>query len=198
MRIWIRNNAFFHANLRICDLGTGTPNCDLEINHYICICGFAICGLAQLRNVRICDCEMSPRICDLWINEMEMSAPRLCIYKTPNFNIFAESEEECWVQVRLVLHHLLDRSGSRPSLSYPLQVQYIRNKHITHFSKHFFFLQFSNFFIVFSYFFLLHSSFIWLFLQFHNLFSYPPAAFHLVVLLHKKNLYSLRSRSWVS
>jgi hypothetical protein len=31
------------------------------------ICRFAICGLAHLRNLLACDCEMSPRICEFAI-----------------------------------------------------------------------------------------------------------------------------------
>jgi hypothetical protein len=27
------------------------------------VCGFVICGLAQVRNLLICDCAMSPKIC---------------------------------------------------------------------------------------------------------------------------------------
>ncbi len=53
MRICIRNTAYFLRNLRICDLR------DWDIKK---ICGFAICGLI-ITNLRIYDCEMSPRIC---------------------------------------------------------------------------------------------------------------------------------------
>ncbi len=45
MRIWIRNTAFFLANLRVCELRTGTPGK---------FCKFAICGLIST-NLRICD-----------------------------------------------------------------------------------------------------------------------------------------------
>ncbi len=51
MRIWIRNTAFFHANLRICDLRTGTLSklADLRFAdwHTSEICGFEICGLTK-------------------------------------------------------------------------------------------------------------------------------------------------------
>jgi hypothetical protein len=57
MSIWIGNTAFSLANLRICDL---------RINHYK-FCGFAICRLTHLRNLRICDCGMSPRIFEVTI-----------------------------------------------------------------------------------------------------------------------------------
>jgi hypothetical protein len=60
MRIGIRNNAFFLANLRICDY---------ELGHQE---NFAICGLIiinlQIRthqNLQTCDCGVSPRIADL-------------------------------------------------------------------------------------------------------------------------------------
>jgi hypothetical protein len=48
-------------NLRICNLRTGSPTRFLDLQ-------FAdqwkeICGLAYLRNLRICDCGLSPRIC---------------------------------------------------------------------------------------------------------------------------------------
>jgi hypothetical protein len=64
MRIWIRNTAFFLANLRFCDFRTGTPRkcADLQFADWhtseICgiydcgmsprICGFAICGRTRL------------------------------------------------------------------------------------------------------------------------------------------------------
>jgi hypothetical protein len=65
MRTWIRNTASFLANLRIYDMRTGTKKkiCGFAIPQYsFLICGFAICGLARLRNLRICDCGMRPRI----------------------------------------------------------------------------------------------------------------------------------------
>jgi hypothetical protein len=43
---------------------------------------FAICGLAYLRNLRICDCGMSPRVCgfryDLRTNKIKLRA-HLCV-----------------------------------------------------------------------------------------------------------------------
>jgi hypothetical protein len=45
---------------------TGTPRkfAGLQFADYsLQICGFTICGLANLRNLRICDCGMNPRIC---------------------------------------------------------------------------------------------------------------------------------------
>jgi hypothetical protein len=48
-------------NLRVCNLRTGSPTkfSDLQFaDQYK-----EICGLAYLRNLRICDCGLSPRIC---------------------------------------------------------------------------------------------------------------------------------------
>jgi hypothetical protein len=67
MRIWIRNNAYFLANLRICRLGHqgNLRVCDLRIYHY----RFAGLQFADwyttFRNLRICDCRMSTKICGL-------------------------------------------------------------------------------------------------------------------------------------
>jgi hypothetical protein len=33
------------------------------VQYFVEICKFAICGLAHLRSLRICDSSMSPRIC---------------------------------------------------------------------------------------------------------------------------------------
>ncbi len=126
------------------------------------------------------------------------------MFLTPNFdclcNLFAESEEECWVQVRLVLHHLLDRSGSRPSLSHPLQVHYIHSKYIINFSKYFFSLQFFNFFTVFLISFhcivLLCCSFTIFFHVHQQLYFYPQnfCIHHSYSLIHESAEYVLLSR----
>jgi hypothetical protein len=44
------------------------------------VCGFVICGLAQVRNLRICDCAMSPRICGPTFAVQCYDA-----YRVPNF-----------------------------------------------------------------------------------------------------------------
>jgi hypothetical protein len=69
MGIWTRNAV---VSLQFCDLWTGTPRkfgdlrfADLSLQIY----GFAICGRAHLRNLRICDCGMSQRICGFEIYE---------------------------------------------------------------------------------------------------------------------------------
>jgi hypothetical protein len=93
MWIFIRNNAFFLANLRICGLGRqeylriyhytfedllfadGIPQkfADLRIaDESLRICGCAICGLAYLRNfahLRLRNELNNLRICDLRTNQ---------------------------------------------------------------------------------------------------------------------------------
>ncbi len=49
------------GRIAICGLNITLQNCDLRINHYGT--NLRICGLAHLRNLRICDCGMRPRIC---------------------------------------------------------------------------------------------------------------------------------------
>ncbi len=66
MWIWISNTAFFLANLRIYDLRIETQRIFVDLwfaDYSLQICGFAICGLAHLRNLRIFDFGMGPRIC---------------------------------------------------------------------------------------------------------------------------------------
>jgi hypothetical protein len=53
-------------NWWICDLLISSPKkfADLQfVDQSKEICGFEICGLAYLRNLRICDCRLSTRIC---------------------------------------------------------------------------------------------------------------------------------------
>ncbi len=63
IRIWIRNTAFFLANLQICGLGhkENVRTCGLIITN------LRICGFEHLRNLRIWNCGMIPRICVLVI-----------------------------------------------------------------------------------------------------------------------------------
>ncbi len=81
MRIWII------ANLRICDLRTGTAR-----NLRFAICGLIntnlrICDLQlpHLRNLRIFDCGMSPRICGFAICGLNKKnfVPTFDGYKVP-------------------------------------------------------------------------------------------------------------------
>jgi hypothetical protein len=95
MRIWIRTLLFSLqiCGFTICGLGRQEylRICDLRMNHYnfedllfadgtpqkfadlrfadesLRICGCEICGLATLRNLRICYCGMRPTICGLAI-----------------------------------------------------------------------------------------------------------------------------------
>jgi hypothetical protein len=53
-------------NLRVCNLRTGLPTkfADLQFLDLQFADQYKeICGLAYLRNLRICDCGLSPRIC---------------------------------------------------------------------------------------------------------------------------------------
>ncbi len=74
MRIWIRNNAYFLADLRICRLGQqgNFRICDLRINHYR-FAGLQFCGLLHLRNLRIWRLQNEPK--NLRINKKQICVP---------------------------------------------------------------------------------------------------------------------------
>ncbi len=56
-------------------------NSDLRFaNQSLHVCGFVICGVAQVRNLGICDCAMSPRICGPTFAVQCYDA-----YRVPNF-----------------------------------------------------------------------------------------------------------------
>jgi hypothetical protein len=82
MRIWIRNTAFFLEDLRCADWDTEDLR-GFEIPG-LKIYGFAICGLAHLRNLRNCDCRMSQKIVIFAIYGLtkKFACPFLvCIYR---------------------------------------------------------------------------------------------------------------------
>jgi hypothetical protein len=89
MRIWIRNPAICHKNLKICYFRTETPR-KLRISH----CKFADLRFADWhsRNFRIFDCGMSPRICIFAICRLteKYACPPLTFKKSIGFQNFAQ------------------------------------------------------------------------------------------------------------
>jgi hypothetical protein len=101
MRIWIRNIAFFLANLRICDFRTGIPRK---------LGGFAICRLI-ITNLRIYDLPNGTP--QKFVNLLLRNYPknlRICDLRTSKRNLRVDLWEPSRNKVRMVNGFVTKRS----------------------------------------------------------------------------------------